>query len=309
VQESNQNTRVLDEDRDLAALELNGRGGDFLRVDRSPYVGVITSAVRHPILLVVPIIVCLAAAVAYGVHRSPKYTATTRMQVTGLNLASPGALSAYSSASAALATTYARNLDGDAVATPVATKVHLPIGTVRKAISASPVPNSPVFDINATAKSSAQALTMVNETARSLQDYVGSLNTYSARDKRIFQNFRESAASLAAAQLRAFEARQAYGKASTPKPESVKTTLRRANADVQTAELRTDTYRQEFETTQQQTTGVALVQVVRTAHGASSDKTKKLEIYLFAALVGGTILGLALSTLRENRPIRRLRAA
>jgi len=54
VQEPTQNTRVLDQDRDLG-LDLNGRGADFLRVDdRSPYVGVIASAVRHPILLVVP---------------------------------------------------------------------------------------------------------------------------------------------------------------------------------------------------------------------------------------------------------------
>lgn len=306
MQDTTANHDLLDQDRDIP-VHFDEASEQFFGAPRRPVAGVLTSAVRHPFLVILPVVLMIAAATVVGIHRSPNYTAHTRMQVIGLNLGSPGGLSSYSTASAALATTYARAIDADQVVNPIAAKLHMTPNGVRKALSASPVAQSPVFDVIAETRNQKQTTTLANEGATALSKYAASLAAYTPRDQAIYNRFRDAAAQLAAAQMR-LRSVNAHYDANPSHPESLRLAVQRATTDVQTAELRASSFKAAYNLNQEQHASASGVQVLATARTATSDRISRLQVFLFGGLVAGVLAGLALATIRENRPIRRLRA-
>ncbi len=83
--------------------------------------GGVWGAVRaSPWLVAAAVVVCVAAGVAFGLVRHPKYSATAKLAVLHLNFGAPGGLSGFSGAAAVLADTYARSVDADGVVDPLA---------------------------------------------------------------------------------------------------------------------------------------------------------------------------------------------
>ena len=87
---------------------------------RVVHVGSLEAVRRYPLLALAPLVLLTALAVAYGVTRSPTYTAESRVSVSRIGLTSPGALNGFPIASAALASTYSRAIDADPIVADVA---------------------------------------------------------------------------------------------------------------------------------------------------------------------------------------------
>jgi capsular polysaccharide biosynthesis protein len=109
-----------------------------LTPERAPLVPVGRSALRHPLLVVVPVLIGLAIAGYVGLSRTPVYTGTAQMSIGRIDLGAPGALAGFSVATQNLASAYSRAIDADAVVHPVAAKLHTTDESVKRRVSASP---------------------------------------------------------------------------------------------------------------------------------------------------------------------------
>lgn len=288
---------------DIAASEF-GRG-PMLRDDlmpRLPHVGIGEAARRHPLIVVLPVIVLVATAVAVGLKRMPTYTASVGLQVGGLNLTAPGALSGFSTASAALAAGYSRAVAADPITQAVGKRMNLPQGQVASRISASPVPNSPSFFILATGRSDRSATTLANATADALVGYIGRTATSTIGGDALLSRYRKVTKTLTSARLLADRAQSAYiGQRSATKAAA----LRNAQTAVAAAQIQANAIATAFESGFQQAGAVPVAQITARATGATSDRTKRLKLFAFIGLVAGLSIGLALAVLRANRRLRK----
>src|SRR5215203_5954979 len=147
-----------------------------LTSERAPLVPVGRSALRHPLLVVVPVLIALAIAGYVGLSRTPVYTGTAQMSVGRIDLGAPGALAGFSVATQNLASAYSRAINADAVVRPVAAQVRATEESLKRRLSASPVADSPVFIVEAKASSPLLAVKIANLASTSLIDYVTELN-------------------------------------------------------------------------------------------------------------------------------------
>jgi hypothetical protein len=74
---------------------------------------------------------------------------------------------------------------------------------------------------------------------------------------------------------------------------------------VATAAVEAETAQTGFRNARINTTPQPRVQLLRRAATATSDRSTVLQVLLFAGLVSGVILGLALATFTANRKLRR----
>lgn len=268
-----------------------------------PYVGVLTSARRHPFLVLVPVILLVAGAVAVGVHRSANYTATTHLQVGGVNLNAPGALTGFSTATASLASAYARAVYANDVVVPVARRYHLTPQGVRERISATPIPQSPLFSITAKDKTAGGAMTLANAVSKSLVSFIGKASASNPDLTRLYGQFRGIASAYNGAQIRASAAQQRYLHERTTANFNA---LRDARTSAQVAQLQASTIQSAYRDAAQGQQNTTTTTLLDSAAGATSDRKSKLELLAFIGLLAGLAIGLALATARANSQARRL---
>src|SRR3954469_3753016 len=108
----------------------------------APPLGVLQAILRSLPLVILPVILLVGGAVAYGLYRSPTYTSEARLNVGGLNLTTQ-TLAGYTTAVQQLAVAYSRAIDARPVVAPVAKKLRLPVADVADRISATPIQGSP----------------------------------------------------------------------------------------------------------------------------------------------------------------------
>lgn len=266
--------------------------------ERAPFVPVGRSALRHPVVVILGLLLGLAIAGFLGLSRSPIYTSTAQLSVGRIDLGTPGAVAGFSVATQNLASAYSRAIDADAVVTPVAAKLHVTPDSLKKRLSASPIADSPVFIVEAKARSSRLAVRIANLASTSLNTYITDLNRSNPDSQRLFRDFQ--AAALAYSQLKTAEtmAERAYERLDT---RSNRRRLDRARARSEGALLRRETLRLAYQGSRQGQSRTSLIQTLSPARGASSDQASKLQIFLFAGLLGGAIVGLSLATFLANR--------
>ncbi len=263
-------------------------------------IGIGEAAARHPVLVVLPVLICLAAVLAAGVSRSPTYTAKTRMRVSSINLGAPGALSGLSTASQSLASTYALSVDADDVLQPVATRLGLTVGDIRRRVSGSPVPASAVFTVTATTKSAVRSRLIANAVSESLVKYAAA-QTSRRSPEDLLAEYENLAQALNRVRLRAVAAEDAY--ADDPAPANARR-LARARTALQTAALEAGTAQDAYRNARVNSSPQPRVQVLRRASTAAGDRSEKLQIFGFTGLVAGLLIGLALATFTANRAVR-----
>lgn len=254
---------------------------------------------QHPILAVFPVLVLVMVALALGLTRPPKYTAESKLAIGRIDVSAPGALAGFSQATEALASTYSRAIDATAVLTPVAQRLMTTPGALRTQLSATPVPESPVFVIRAVSESDDAAVSLANAAADSLIQYVRDLNRSNPDSDRLYRNFRD--VSLRVSSLKG-RVKKLAAEAATDKDREE---LEELKAVVQADSLRLDAIKSNYIASLEGQGNTVLVQVLTGATFASDDQLSRLQIYVFLGLVAGVLTGAALATLRANRLIRR----
>jgi capsular polysaccharide biosynthesis protein len=277
---------------------------DGRRAPRHRQTTVLGAARRFPLVVAGCLAATVAVALAFGMTRTPTYTARTQLVVGGINVAAPGALSGYATATVALASTYSRSINENAIAVPVARRLGLPIGAVLSRVSASPIPESPVFRVEATGPTAPRAIELVNAVAATLSrtSRIG-VGTASERSRRL-RAFSAAHNEMVRAQLRANRLEAIYKRDPSP-AHTIQVADARTSA--QSASVRAQARRAVYVSAVQADAATPHVTVLAPARGANSDRGSKLQLLLFAGVVAGLTLGLAAALLLDGRDVRRTR--
>jgi capsular polysaccharide biosynthesis protein len=246
-----------------------------------------------PVVLVV-VLGALGAAVALARH--PTYTAESLLVVGKVDVETPG-LSGFVATTQSLASAYSRAVSTGAVVDPVSKELKLKPDEVSGQVSASPVPESPVFRISADGSSKRKATDLANATSRSLVRYIGNINRSSARESQTLTDLKVALVELNRLQDRRDQLQAAERRTPTT---AARTALAQAEADVQTTQLKTKSLSTAYQASQSQPS-TNLVQILSPARSATSDRGQRLQIYVFLGVVFGLILGIALARLMANR--------
>jgi capsular polysaccharide biosynthesis protein len=262
----------------------------------SPRPGVWQSMLQHPVLAALPVVVLVAVALAYGVTRSPQFTASARLAVSG-----PAATLDTAPTVAAL---YARSATAQSVIEAAAAKVGLTAREASKQLSATPIGQTPVFTITATGPSADAAIALANAASNGFVAYATQQQTATSQVGDILTRYQAASEAVTGAEAHVRAAQQAY--ASTPTTEHQKS-LEGAQAELNAASLRADTLRAAYQSARQHQLAVAGVTILNPATEAAGDRRHKAIIITFAALVAGLLAGAALATARATRSPRRRR--
>lgn len=254
----------------------------------------LSSAIRNNLVaFLLPVVILVSAAAVAGLLRSPTYTAETRLAVGGLDASSPASNSDFASATASLAQTYGRSIQGDEVVEAVGRATGTSPEYVRAHVSAFTVPSTPLFSVEGTASSPAEAIALANLAS-------GALSRAADRATHdivspLLRRYRR--AEIAQQQM---ERRVLYLEATGQDSDLVA-----AQAELAIAETRAASTREAFVGGQQRQQALAVpIQVIERANFAASDRFGVLQLWVFIAVVLGLILGAALALLRENRLLR-----
>ncbi|HET6997996.1 MAG TPA: hypothetical protein VFI03_05340 [Solirubrobacterales bacterium] len=238
-----------------------------------PAVSVVRAMLWNWWLVAIAVVVCVGIGAAAALLRTPDYTATSRLAVGRIDITSPGALSGFAVATQALATGYSRTVTSQAVARSVSAQTGISVKDVQSHVTATPIPESPVFRIEATSPDSEQAIAMANLSGRALIRYTARLGRDNPDSVRLYAEYQKAVA----------ERKQADP------------------GDAQAAALRVDALGKAYTASVQSQVATRLIQVISPATEASSDRRSTFLIYTFIGLVVGLLLGAAIAFLRESR--------
>jgi capsular polysaccharide biosynthesis protein len=251
---------------------------------------------RHWFTVLAPVILLVAAAVAVGTQRAPTYTAEARVTVGSPDVA-PGALAGFAVATESLASSFSRAIDAEQVVDPIAQRLGLPANEVRSALTASPIPESPVIRIRADAGSASRATAIANAASDSLATYVQNLNTSDADGRALLRRFRRAARERSRALSERDQAQAAFDRNDS---EDNLALLEKARTKLEVADTRTEALRLRYNASAQNLSTVGLVQRLTRATDASNDRSRTLQLLVFVALVAGGIIGTGLAVLRDR---------
>ncbi len=270
-----------------------------------PTVGVLQAARRYPWLVILPMVLLTAAGLALALQRAPTYTAQSRLSVGRINLNAPGALSGFALATQSLAAQYSRTANAIDVVEPVAAEIGQEPLAVSRRISASPIPESPVFTIRATGPTEESAIRLVNETSDSLVRYVRELNDEDPGSGGVLAEFKRVSETVSDRLGDVERAREAYRDDPTA---GNRRRLAEARSSYAFWKLQQEGLSARYQSTAQGATSSSLLQVLNPAQEATSDRRRWVQILGFAGLLAGLALGLGLATLWATRVVRRRQA-
>jgi uncharacterized protein involved in exopolysaccharide biosynthesis len=256
---------------------------------------------RHWVAALIPLIVCVGAALFYGLNRTPNYTAEARLSVGGIDLSQPGALSGFEQATTGLASSYSRAITSDQVVVPVSRRLGVDKYTIAGQLAATPLPDSPVIRVQAVATSPDEAVTVANAAGRSLITYTRKLNRPMPTAPEVLREYRRAAAVYHARQAETRNVRAAYEFSESPADSA---RLDSAVAAERVAKLRVDSLQLRYQTLSEGRVGTK-VAFANPAAGAWSDRGSRLQFVLFMGGAAGIALGCALALLLSNRQLRR----
>jgi capsular polysaccharide biosynthesis protein len=271
-------------------------------VPSGPPPGVWDAVRSSPLLVAATIVIVTALAVAAGVVRQQKYTATARIGVLHVDFASPGALSGFSTSAATLADTYARSVDADGVVNPLAVKFRSSPSTIRDEVSGAGIPASPIFTISATTTSAVRSVGLANAAAAQLAAYIRKVNLSNPDAARLYLEL-EKAEDQAAITLVTKQGLQSSARASArgPLTATQRAQIAVATAHASAAQDRVNSLRAAYQQSVVGASQTQFMQPLESAFAASSDRNSKLALYAFAGLAVGLGLGVALAVLRQAR--------
>ena len=258
----------------------------------APRLGLFEAILRSLPLVILPVLLLVGGAVAYGLTREPTYTSEARLNVGGVSLTTE-TIPGYTTAVQQLAVSYSRAMIAPRVINPVARQFNLRPREVAKRVSATPIQNSPVIRIRATSKDPGLARRLANAVSTSLISYAVALNKGSAESKRLFDDFKAAAK----------ETQEAGARAQQEKPGSKRYRAWKTREDI--ARLRAQTAGGLYQRSVSGEATLNLVQRLAPAAPATSDRDSVLQQFIAGGLIAGLLIGVGLAVLRANRLMSR----
>lgn len=254
-----------------------------------PFYGPLESALRHPVLVLVPVALLVLAGLAVGLLRSPVYTAEARINVGRVDVPAY-TLQGVTIGNSTLAGSYARALAAPAVITGAARRANVSVATARDSLVGSHIPGSTLIRIEAEGGSTEEAARLANGAATALIEYVTRLNVRQ-QDTRSLARYRRAEAAVEDLRTRLAELVR-------ERPNS--RAAEEARVDLRTAELHARTVGARVLQATVAPPAENLLQLVVPAATAESDKDSVLQRALLIGLAAGLVVGFALALLRAN---------
>lgn len=282
-------------------------GGDITRRrsgSDSGYVSLGHTAARHAWLIAAVTVIGLLLGVAVTFLRPVSYTAEARIVVgTNATLANVEASAGLPAAEVAFASEYARLMTNATVTDAVAAA--LGRSSLPGTLSATPIPNSPIIDVDAGASTPSGAVRLAQVGAEQLVAEINKLNdATSATVQGLLTRYEQVEISLSAtqAQIRSLQARLASTPSGSPAATALNSRLATdqatADADQLEAAALSSQFQNRYSPYQQAEESVTISSA---AASTGSNRKKTLEIAVLAGLVGGLVIGLAIAALRDIR--------
>jgi hypothetical protein len=228
-------------------------------------------------------LVGVGCGTAYGLLRKPTYTAEARLSVGRVDVATQS-IPGFTTAALTLADSYSRAIDARAVVRDTAKTSGMKPARVTSDVSASPIPQSPLVRVFATASQGGRAVTLANDASHALINYVQTLNRFNPDSKSLLQRFRS--ASLA-------YNRAVAERASAPSAS--------AQSNVDSTRLQMQTAGQLYQASQAGQSSPNTLQVLALATSAGSDFSSSLQRAIFAGLVAGFLISAGAALFLANR--------
>lgn len=246
---------------------------------------------RHFLLALLPVILLVGAAIAYGLQREPEYESEARLNVGGLSLTQQS-LEGYTVAVQQLAVAYSRSIHATRVVDNAAREVGLEPGEVIERTEATPIQGSSVIRVIATGPDSARTRALADAMADSLMDYATDLNSGRGASTRLLERFEDSSRDYITERQRLNRARQPRAR-------------REIEHRLSIAKLERDTAGFLYGQAQAGQTVTGLVQKLAPASIPASDRDERTRDYAAGAAIAGILIGIGLAVARANALARR----
>ena len=263
----------------------------------------VRNAVRNNWQLVpIPVVALVAVAAVLAFMRTPTYTAESQLTLGQLDVAAQAP--SYVTAAQGLAATYARAIHAGPITQGAAKALHITPLEASTRLQASPVPNTPLFLIDAKGPTAGQATKLANAASHSMVRYVDQLNVNAAAGGRALRQYKSASASQHDWAIRAALAQQAYAR--NPSAAN-RRTLSKASQSRDQAALRAQVLASVYGFAKRTDATSNVLQILAPATTATSDRSAFTQKLLFGGFAIGLALGLALAVWEESRDIERRR--
>jgi uncharacterized protein involved in exopolysaccharide biosynthesis len=248
---------------------------------------------------------------AYGVVRHPSYTAQARIVVgTNISLVNEAASAGLPAAEQAFAAEYARLITTQAV--EVATAKALKVSSLPGSLSATPIADSNIIDVNASASSSAAAVAVASAGAVALVTEVNALNTANAstvstllsdyNNVQIQINNLTVQQDIVRGKISYLQGLSSLSAVQQGQLAALNKQAASIQAQISTAELQATALSNQYQSQYSPDQADAdTVKVSSPGSATGSDRKTFLEIGVLGGLVGGAVVGLALAVAADVR--------
>jgi uncharacterized protein involved in exopolysaccharide biosynthesis len=243
---------------------------------------------RNIVLFLAPIVVLAGIGVAYGIVRKPVYTAEARVSVGQLNVSTQG-IPGFLVAAQNLAAAYSRAIGAPQVTGPAGKAAGISQSRAADELSASAVPSTPLFRIEAKDKDKATSVKLANAAANALIKHVLDLNRRANLRGEILAKYNRAAIKVS----------QLESQISQTKPTArARVSL---TARLQKATLRRNALGNIYNAASAGEVAENLLQVISPAANPNGDRKTMTERWGLIGALAGLLIGLALAAGRESR--------
>jgi hypothetical protein len=261
-------------------------------------IGVLEAVRWHWLMVVFMVLVFAAAGVAVGALRSPTYSADSRLQVE-VGARTTAGIPAAVTAAQNLASTYARDIEAPAVQKRTAKAAQTSTGTVADNVAATPILDTSVVKVSASASSRGEAIALANAGSKAMKRFVALRNGSTEANTALSGNARKAIADYQQAFDREKHAKHQFER--SPSAEK-RQALKEAEVKTQEALFSRNAAQEVFAQSQLQST--APLKPLTPATSATSDRLSMMEILGLIGALAGFAIGVALATWRANRLVR-----
>ena len=242
-------------------------------------------------------IASLAVIVPLAATLAPTYTAKSRLIVRASAGVPPQNAPDFLEAAESLASTYSRAVTAEFVLGPLSRDTGLTRNEIASRLSASPVPESSVFFIEATGPTERGAVDLASRATELLQRWVRETNEDDRAGDALVDEISAAAGAAARAQERESELRAAFAASAT---EADARALEQARAQRLAAEARLEGLRFVYgETRLAQELGHT-VTILNPPTQAASDRSSIIQKGFLIALLGGLLAGCGLALIVDR---------
>jgi hypothetical protein len=263
-----------------------------------PGIDVLGALRRHWLVVLLSVMLLVGAAVGLGLRRPARYTSTATLQVGHVYISNPAGVSTIIEATQTLAGVYSRTIHATSVQQDVARRLQRASVRVSGALSATPLPSSPLIRVTAEATSATGATALANAGANALQAYVNHQVHATDVTATLTKRYRQAALEYRQKKDTSDRLARRYRLHRTKRNKSARDA---AGAATDSALLAVQALQASYQQAIAGGTASAVVESFSRAGASTSDRRQTLQILVFVGLLGGIAAGVALALLRTYR--------